>query len=79
VINFRGGSSPIRTKQGAVGRAVRHGHSNPWASKCTPKKSATIWDFNIIDNFTMARHLESRIECYLESGAGLIKYIRLKP
>jgi len=79
VVNWRGGASPIKTKQGAVGRAVRHGHSNPWAAKCTPKTSATIWDFNIVDNFTMTRHLESRIECYLESGAGLIKYIRLKP
>lgn len=79
VVNWRGGSSPIRTKQGAVGRAVRHGRSNPWASKCAPKEKATIYDFNILDNYTMTRHLEARIECYLESGEDLIKYIRLKP
>ena len=78
VVNWRGGSSPIRTKQGGVGRAVRHGHSNPWASKCHPKTLATIWDFNVLDNFTMTRHLEARIECYLESGPNLIRYIRLK-
>jgi len=78
VVNWVGGSSPIKTKQGGVGRAVRHGHSNPWASKCLEKKLATIWDFDIEDNFTMSRHLEARIECYNESGPGLIKYIRLK-
>ena len=77
VVNWVGGSSPIRTKQGAVGRAVRFGHSNPWASKCLPKDKATIWDFDIEDQFTMSRHLESRMECYKESGTE-IKYVRLK-
>jgi superfamily II DNA or RNA helicase len=77
VINWVGGSSPIKTKQGSVGRSVRHGHSNPWAAKCFPKDKATIWDFDIEDNFTMGRHLESRLECYKESGTE-IKYIRLK-
>lgn len=78
VINWRGGSSPIKTKQGAVGRAVRFGHSNPWASNCLEKNLATIWDFDIEDNFTLSRHLETRMDCYRESGEGLIKYIRLK-
>ena len=78
VINFCGGASPIKTKQGSVGRAVRWGHSNPWASKCMEKKFCTIFDFDIEDCFTMSRHLEARMECYRESGEGLIKYIRLK-
>jgi superfamily II DNA or RNA helicase len=78
VINWVGGSSPIRVKQGAVGRAVRFGRSNPWASKCLPKEHATIWDFDIEGVYTMQRHLESRMECYNESGPGLIKYVRLK-
>ncbi len=77
VINWVGGASPIKTKQGAVGRAVRHGHSNPWASKCALKDKATIYDFDIEDNFVMSRHLEARLECYKESGTE-IKYIRLK-
>jgi superfamily II DNA or RNA helicase len=78
VINWVGGSSPIKTKQGAVGRGVRFGKSNPWASQCLPKDKATIWDFDIEGNYTMSRHLEARIESYKESGEGLIKYIRLK-
>jgi superfamily II DNA or RNA helicase len=77
VINWVGGSSPIKTKQGAVGRSVRHGHSNPWAARCMPKDKATIWDFDIEDNFVMSRHLEARLACYKESGTE-IKYIRLK-
>ena len=77
VVNWVGGASPIKTKQGSVGRAVRHGRSNPWANKCAPKDKCTIYDFNILDNFTMTRHLEARIECYMESGTE-IKYIRLK-
>ncbi len=78
VINWVGGSSPIKTKQGAVGRAVRFGRSNPWAEKCLPKDKAIIYDFNVLDNYTMNKHLEARIESYLESGKDLIKYVRLK-
>jgi len=77
VIGWIGGSSPIKTKQGTVGRSVRFGHSNPWASKCVPKDKATIYDFDIEGNFVMTRHLEARMECYRESGTD-IKYIRLK-
>ena len=76
-INWRGGASPIKTKQGAVGRSVRHGHSNPWASKCLEKLKSTIWDFDIEDNFTLSRHLEARMESYKESGTE-IKYVRIK-
>jgi len=75
--NWYGGASEIKTKQAAVGRSVRHGRSNPWASKCVPKDKATIWDFDIEDNHTMTRHLEARLECYKESETE-IKYIRLK-
>jgi superfamily II DNA or RNA helicase len=77
-INWAGGASPIKTKQAAVGRSVRFGHSNPWATKCVPKDRATIYDFDVQDNETMERHLRSRLECYMESGPGLIKYIKLK-
>jgi superfamily II DNA or RNA helicase len=76
--NWAGGASAIKTKQAAIGRSVRFGHSNPWASKCVPKDKAIIYDFDIENNFTMSRHLEARMECYQESGEGLIKYIRLK-
>ena len=78
VINWVGGSSPIKTKQGAVGRAVRFGRSNPWAAKCAPKEKSVIYDFDIEDNHTMSRHLEARMACYKESGNDLIKYVRIK-
>ena len=77
-VNWYGGASAIKTKQAAVGRSVRFGHSNPWASKCIEKDKAIIYDFDIEDNQSMTRHLEARMECYRESGEDLIKYIRLK-
>lgn len=76
-VNWVGGASAIKTKQAAVGRSVRHGNSNPWATKCVPKDKATIYDFDVQNNYTMARHLESRLECYKESGTE-IRHIRLK-
>jgi len=76
-INWAGGASEIRTKQGAVGRSVRLGKSNPWASRCVPKEKATIWDFDVYDCFVMSRHLEDRVSYYRESGTE-IKTIQLK-
>lgn len=78
VCNWIGGSSPIRTRQGPVGRGVRFGHSNPWAKNWLDKNHCTIWDFQVEDNWTMERHLDNRIESYNESGADLITYIKLK-
>jgi superfamily II DNA or RNA helicase len=68
-VNWVGGASEVRTKQGAVGRSIRLGEQNPWAKNCTEKKSVTIWDFNVFDNFVMSRHLNDRIAFYEESGA----------
>ena len=76
-VNWFGGASSIKCKQAAVGRSVRFGHSNPWASKCVPKDKSTIYDFRIENNYTMERHLESRLECYKESGTE-IRFIKLK-
>lgn len=78
VVNWFGGSSDIKVKQAAVGRSVRFGKSNPWASKCVPKDKAIIYDFQVLNNRTMERHLQSRIECYEDSGPDLIKYLKLK-
>jgi superfamily II DNA or RNA helicase len=77
-VNWQGGASEVRCKQGAVGRSVRLPQANPWAKLCGEKKSCTIWDFDVIGNFVLERHLEERMECYKDSGEGLIKYIRLK-
>lgn len=75
-INWAGGSSEIRTKQGAVGRSVRLGIHNPWVDKCQPKSKATIWDFDVYDVYVMQRHLEERLSFYSESGTE-IKFIKL--
>jgi superfamily II DNA or RNA helicase len=76
-VNWVGGSSQIRTKQGAVGRSVRLHEHNPWKDKCVRKLRAVIWDFDIRDNYTMKRHLDDRISYYQDSGTE-IKAIRLK-
>jgi len=76
-VNWQGGSSEIKTRQGAIGRSVRLGEQNPWKSKCPLKEKAIIWDFNVQDNEVMAGQLENRIECYLDSGSE-IKHIKFK-
>jgi len=76
--NWIGGSSEIKTKQGPVGRSIRLASANPYASKCDKKDICTIWDFNVINNDTLERHLRKRIECYADSGPGLIKFVKLK-
>ena len=75
--NWQGGTSEIKTKQGAVGRSVRLGKSNPWVAKCVPKEKATIIDFNVSEVYIMASHLEDRIGYYNDSGSE-IKYISIK-
>lgn len=67
-INWVGGGSEIKTKQGAVGRSVRHGRSNPWADKCVPKLFSKIFDFNVYDIQELDKSLKERILCYRESG-----------
>lgn len=76
-VNWVGGTSEIKTKQGAVGRSIRLGKQNKWNDKCTEKKEATIYDFDVSDIHLMSKHLEDRVEFYKESGSE-IKYIKLK-
>lgn len=75
-INWQGGASEIRTKQGSVGRSVRLGTQNPYYNLCQPKLKATIWDFCVYDIEIMVRHLEERLVYYSESGSE-IKEIKL--
>jgi superfamily II DNA or RNA helicase len=75
-VNWQGGTSEIKTKQGAVGRSIRLYTHNPWANRCVPKYKATIWDFRVRDVDVMVRHLEERLAYYRESGSE-IKTIRL--
>lgn len=75
--NWIGGSSTIKTKQGAVGRSVRLHNQNPWKDLCVKKEKSTIWDFNVFDIGLMGKQIEDRIEDYMDSGSE-IKYIKLK-
>jgi len=75
--NWQGGTSEIKTKQGAVGRSVRLGKANPWAAKCVEKLKAVIWDFLVSEVFIQARQLEDRVGHYSDSGSE-IKYIPLR-
>lgn len=77
-VNWQGGSSEVKAKQGAVGRSVRLPKANPFAKNCGSKERVTIWDFNVFDNYVLERHLEERIKYYMDSGEGLIKHIKLK-
>jgi superfamily II DNA or RNA helicase len=77
-INWQGGASEVATKQGAVGRSVRLPQANPWTKLCGSKAKCTIWDFDVYGNYVLERHLEERIQCYKDSGEGLIKYVKLK-
>lgn len=76
-VNWVGGSSEIKTKQGAVGRSVRLGSQNPYANRCTPKTHSTIWDFDVSDVYIMKRQTEDRIGYYRDSGSE-VKRIKLK-
>lgn len=76
-INWQGGSSEIKTKQGAVGRSVRLHEHNPWKDKCLMKDKATIWDFFVNDIELMSRQLDDRIEYYKDSGSE-ITHIRIR-
>ena len=75
-INWAGGVSIIKTKQGAVGRSVRLDTQNPYHNLCEPKPKAIIWDFNVFDIPIMVRHLEERLLCYADSGSE-IRQIKL--
>lgn len=76
-MNWQGGSSEVKTRQGAVGRSVRFGHQNPYADRCQLKPRSIIWDFDVRGNETLSRHLDQRVEYYEQSGAE-IKRIKLR-
>lgn len=75
-INWVGGASEIKTKQGSIGRSVRKSSQNPYKEKCLDKTKSLIWDFNVSDIYLMSKHLEDRITYYEDSGSEIIR-IRL--
>lgn len=74
VINWVGGSSEIVTKQGAMGRATRKLEISKYKDKHVPKPFSKIFDFKIVNEPILDRHLNSRIQFYKESG-GAIKFL----
>jgi len=75
--NWVGGSSEIKTKQGAVGRTVRLTSANPYAHLCNSVQKKTIIDFNVFDCFVLLKHLEERCLFYRDSGTE-IRRIKIK-
>jgi superfamily II DNA or RNA helicase len=73
-VNWQGGTSEIRTKQGAVGRSVRKLELSKFAEFHPPKKKAIIYDFNIKGIDSMFRHLKIRVNFYKSSGT-MIEWI----
>ena len=76
-VNWVGGRSEIKTKQGAVGRAVRKQSSSPYQNPNAEKTKAIIWDFDVSDIHLLSDHLADRIEFYGESGS-TIKTIKIR-
>jgi superfamily II DNA or RNA helicase len=67
-VNWQGGTSEIKTKQGAVGRSVRKLEGSGFEKYHQPKEKAVIWDFDVQSVDIMGRHLKERIEYYSDSG-----------
>lgn len=73
-VNWQGGTSEIKTKQGAVGRSVRKLENSKYKDLHPAKPKSTIWDFKVKNVDVMDRHLATRVKFYKESGT-LISYI----
>jgi superfamily II DNA or RNA helicase len=75
-VNWVGGSSEVRTKQGAVGRSVRILENSDYADLHKSKPFSKIYDFKITNVPLMEKHLQKRIAMYKETNDD-IKYIKV--
>lgn len=75
-INWVGGSSEVKTKQGAVGRSVRILEKSIYKELHKPKPISKIYDFKISNVPLMENHLQKRISMYKETSDN-IKYIKV--
>lgn len=66
-INWAGGSSEIRTKQGAVGRSVRKLEKSIYKDLHKPKPYCRIYDFRVNNVDRMEKSLQKRMSMYEES------------
>lgn len=67
-VNWQGGASEIKTKQGPVGRSVRKLVGSGFEHLHTPKDKTVVFDFDIVGVDVMRDHLNKRIEYYKDSG-----------
>ncbi len=72
-INFMGGGSEIRTKQGPMGRSTRKLEISKFKDLHKPKPFTRIFDFDVSSQPILEKQLEKRIGYYGESG-GKISY-----
>ncbi len=75
-INWVGGSSEVKTKQGAVGRSVRLLEKSEYKDLHKSKPYSKIYDFRVSNVPLMENHLQKRISMYKETSDD-IKYIKL--
>lgn len=67
-VNWQGGSSEVKTKQGAVGRSVRLLEKSKYKNYHEPKPKSVIWDFDVMGLDDLKNHLYARIRYYKDSG-----------
>jgi superfamily II DNA or RNA helicase len=75
-VNWVGGSSEVKTKQGAVGRSVRLLEKSDYKNFHKTKPYSKIYDFRILNIPLMEAHLQKRIAMYKETSND-IKYIKV--
>jgi superfamily II DNA or RNA helicase len=66
-VNWVGGSSEVKTKQGAVGRSVRVLEKSQYKKHHKPKPYARIYDFDVTNVARMEKSLDKRISMYRET------------
>lgn len=76
-VNWVGGSSEVKTKQGAIGRSVRILENSQYKDLHKPKPYSKIYDFSVSNVPLMEKHLQKRIKMYKEVDKN-IKYIKVK-
>jgi superfamily II DNA or RNA helicase len=73
-IDWMGGASEIDTFQGPMGRSTRKLELSKYKHLHKPKPFCIVYDFNVLGQPILSRHLNSRIECYEESGGPIERF-----
>lgn len=71
--NWVGGSSEVKTKQGAVGRSVRLLEKSEYKEFHKEKPYSKIFDFDVENCNLMTNHLDKRIKMYKETNENIKK------